>query len=225
MRHYLWEKELTLVITVLFLGMNFFPFIITEKNEIDRNIEYQINKNSYYCILDYYYIKNITKALSDIIFMYNESHGEIARGREFGSPGEHEAARMIFENMTSLGLWTYKEKIGEVKPWQPINLLSAKMDVMDYKLIIHNKTINQSVVCSPIVADIGFRPSPLRLTQNISYINLSLRTNLPSSDQDKEPYMLLSGNVNQERNTIQEVRQIGTARGFRIIDISDCSPP
>jgi hypothetical protein len=50
--------------------------------------------------------------LSNIIFTeYNESAGEIAKGRAYGTKGEQKAAEIIFENMTRLGLYTYMEQI------------------------------------------------------------------------------------------------------------------
>jgi hypothetical protein len=64
-------------------------------------------------VLDIEYIYNITKALSNIIFTeYNESAGEIAKGRFYGTKGEHRAAEILMENMTELGLYTTMELIG-----------------------------------------------------------------------------------------------------------------
>jgi len=63
-------------------------------------------------VVDIEYIYNITKALSYIIFTeYDESAGEIAKGRAFGTKGEWRAADILYENMTKLGLYTKKEKI------------------------------------------------------------------------------------------------------------------
>jgi len=84
-----------------------------ETNNVKNDSEYQyissiINES----ILDLQYIYNITKTLSHIIFTeYNESAGEIAEGRHFGTKGEHKAAEILFENMTNLGLYTWKEPI------------------------------------------------------------------------------------------------------------------
>jgi len=201
MQNALLRKGLVFGIILLFVGMNIIPHINAGNDEIKSKVGNLTNTFPYHSILDYYYIKNITKALSDIIFSYNESHGEIARGREFGSPGEHKAARIIFENMTKLGLWTYKEKIGDAKPWRPCNLIASKIDVLDYKLIIHNKTSNRAIVCSPIFALIGPRLRPLKLTQNFSYTNLTIRTGHPDSCDEKAPYVILTGKKDPRINT------------------------
>ena len=48
-------------------------------------------------ILDLQYIYNLTEALSNIIFTeYDEENGEQAKGRVFGSKGEHKAAEILY---------------------------------------------------------------------------------------------------------------------------------
>jgi hypothetical protein len=150
---------------------------------------------SYHSILDYYYIKDITKTLSYIVFSYNESQGEIARGREFGSSGERKAARILWENMTKLGLWTYNQSIGGATPWRPSNLLVSRVEVVDYKLTIHDNKNNSSfsVVCFPVAANFGTQLRPWKLTRNISYTNLKITQNFSSGDEGKVPYMTISG--------------------------------
>jgi hypothetical protein len=70
--------------------------------------------------LDTQYIFNITKALSDVIFIYNDT--EVAKGRSFGSKGEQYAAKEILQDeMIDLGLYNpcsgpepYLEKIENI---------------------------------------------------------------------------------------------------------------
>ena len=110
------RKSLALGILILLVVTSVIPSIdgnIMETNNVKNDSEYQyissiINES----VLDLQYIYNITKALSYIIFTeYNESVGEIAKGRNFGTKGEHKAAEILFENMTNLGLYTWKEPI------------------------------------------------------------------------------------------------------------------
>ena len=52
--------------------------------------------------LDSRFIYNITAALSNITKKeYDEETGEIAKGRAFGTIGEHKAAEIIRRNMTN----------------------------------------------------------------------------------------------------------------------------
>jgi len=88
--------------------------------------------------LDLEYIYNLTENLSNIIFTeYNESAGEIAKGRAFGSKGEHKAAEILYGNMTKLGLDTKYEKINNTKE-KPF--LTTKIDKKEIGLSIYNKT-------------------------------------------------------------------------------------
>jgi len=86
--------------------------------------------------LDLDYIYSLTENLSYIIFTEYEP-GEIAKGRAFGSKGEHRAAEILYENMTKLGLDTKYEKINNTKE-NP--LLTTKIDKKEIGLSIYNKT-------------------------------------------------------------------------------------
>jgi hypothetical protein len=196
------RKVLVVSIMLVVLGTCIVPHLCAGLLEKPRAIKNETKGTSYHCILDYYYIRNITKALSYIIFTYNESKGEIARGREFGSSGEHKAARILWENMTKLGLWTYNQSIGAT-PWRPCNLIVSRIETLDYKLTFHNKKnkCSFSVVCSPIVANIGPRLRPWKVTRNISFTSLKIAHNFSEGDLGKVPYMTISGKTDPRINT------------------------
>lgn len=78
------------------------------KNPGEKTIEFADNPDG----INLSYVYNIIRDLSYIIFTeYNESAGELAKGRVFGSKGEHKAAQILYDNMTELGLITEKERI------------------------------------------------------------------------------------------------------------------
>jgi len=147
------------------------------------------------CKLDMDYIFSITENLSRIIFTeYNESAGEIAKGRAFGTKGEHKAAEILLENMSKLGLWAYKEKIGNAKPsFRPINLISSKIEVLDYELRIKNETINKTLVCAPIISTFGPHWNILKIDHNFSYSDLKVKLDHPDPCNDTEEYVILAG--------------------------------
>ena len=111
MRKSLFRKGLVLGIILLFVGMSIIPSINGTMNDLTENdtclrnqlveaISYNDN------LVDINYIKEITKYLSYIIFTeYNESAGEIAKGRAFGSKGERAAAEYLAGKMEELGLY------------------------------------------------------------------------------------------------------------------------
>ena len=81
--------------------------LIHNKNEQNNNKLQRKVSN-----LDIQLIFNITANLSNIIFdKYDEENGEIAKGRAFGTKGEHRAAEILYENMTLLGLNTTLEQL------------------------------------------------------------------------------------------------------------------
>ncbi|MCJ7570250.1 MAG: hypothetical protein MUO82_00005, partial [Candidatus Thermoplasmatota archaeon] len=89
----------------------------------------------------------MTENLSNIIFMeYNETQGELAKGRAFGTKGEHRAALIIQENFSKLGLNSYNETIGNVdKNDTIIELLRNGDGNLTTKLEIINKTSTLNV--------------------------------------------------------------------------------
>ncbi|MBP1662167.1 MAG: putative aminopeptidase [Thermoplasmatales archaeon] len=87
--------------------------------------------------LDLSYVYNITERLSTIIFTeYNESNGEIAKGRAFGTKGEQKAGEIIYENLTTLGLYTYMEKITATTGYPR---LTHEMEVTEVSVKINGK--------------------------------------------------------------------------------------
>ncbi|MCK4364803.1 MAG: M28 family peptidase [Thermoplasmatales archaeon] len=139
-KYSLFRKGLALGIIFLFFGTAVLPGIssnIIEANVVNDDSEFEKNSsiiNS--SVLDLQYIYNLTENLSNIIFTeYNESAGEIAKGRAFGSKGEHKAADILFENMTKLGLYTKKERIKKVPRYPNI---TCKLDVLEKGLTIHD---------------------------------------------------------------------------------------
>ncbi|MCU0850838.1 MAG: hypothetical protein MUC80_06155, partial [Candidatus Thermoplasmatota archaeon] len=87
--------------------------------------------------LDLSYVYNITERLSNIIFTeYNESDGEIAKGRAFGTKGEQKAGEIIYENLTALGLYTYMEKITATTGYPR---LTHEMEVTEISVKINGK--------------------------------------------------------------------------------------
>ena len=197
-------KGIVVGITLLFFGTSISPCLTAGFTDVSETANILTGTNSYHCLLDYYFIRNITKNLSDIIFTYNESNGEIARGREFGSSGEHIAARILWENMSKLGLWTYNQSIGGARPWRPSNLIVSRIEALEYRLTLRNNNNRCSFIvdCSPIIANIGPRLRPWKVTRNISFNNLRLVSDFSSGDEGKVPYMILSGGTKTRDNAI-----------------------
>ena len=139
----MFKKSLALGIIILFVGTAILPVIngdIIQRNNVKNDSEYQyISSIIDESLLDLQYIYDITKALSHIIFTeYNESAGELAKGRHFGTKGEHKAAEILFENMTNLGLYTWKEPIKNT-PATLCSLTSkiaSKVQVLERGLIV-----------------------------------------------------------------------------------------
>lgn len=160
------KKILTFTIVVLLFGTVIIPSMSADIEKIVNN---SISDED---LLDAQYIYNITKALSDIIFTeYNESAGELAKGRFFGSKGEHKAAEIIKENMTKLGLKVTMERI-ENTPKCPD--LTHMIDVLDYGLKINNKTIEPHEF-HIVPSDKGPRDNPKLLDYNFSYKGLKVK--------------------------------------------------
>lgn len=94
------------------------------------NRDYTFKETGYeysYDQLDLKYIYNITENLSNIIFTEYED-GEIAKGRAYGTKGEHRAADILLENMTKLGLNAYKEQINNTDKYPQ---LTHELEVVD----------------------------------------------------------------------------------------------
>lgn len=199
----LFIKSLSFAIVILFLGSTTLPSItgnaLEEGSSEKEYIQSIINDS----VLDINYIYNITEALSDIIFTEcNESAGEIAKGRAFGTKGEHKAAEILYENMTKLGLWTTKERIKNLPLALNCNKLTYKTEVLDYKLTFTDiDTQEEKVVecrCSPSM--FGPFGRPFKTTYNFSYAGLKIRTDHPKLLEDKEDYVLIYQSTNSTDN-------------------------
>ena len=136
------KKGIITGVIILFIGASLGPSIAGNSFGNEKNIP--INNE---IELDVDYIYSIVQNLSDIIFTeYNESAGEIAKGRSFGTKGEHKAAQILYENMTMLGLITTLEQINNTEKYPT---LTHGYVVLDYGLTLKNNSsgINESVDC------------------------------------------------------------------------------
>lgn len=138
------KKGLIFGIIILLILSSTFPNTFGNINDKKNETNYQsisdiINDS----LLDLQYIYNITENLSYIIFTaYNESAGELAKGRAFGSKGELKAADLIFENMTEHGLWTWKEPIENTKEYPN---LASKTQINERNLVITNNVTDEII--------------------------------------------------------------------------------
>jgi len=167
------NKILSLFIIVLFIGTSFLPTISGSDNKL-RNLIHigQQNNRNNDSILDIPYIYSLTENLSNIIFTeYNESNGELARGRWFGTKGEHKAAQILFENMTKLGLYTTLEQIKNIKNTLRPNLaeLTYDIEIIDFGLKVNNKSVEDFFIST---ISKGPKENPNQLNYNFSYEGL-----------------------------------------------------
>ena len=121
--------------------------------------------------IDVPYIYNITKALSEIVFtVYDEAHGEIAKGRAFGTKGEHKAAEILFENMTLLGLNPYLEQMKQ-RPGVQNDDLVTQLEVQNYSVKLNGRILD----CFIYPSWKGPRGTPQDLNDTFSYQGLQVR--------------------------------------------------
>lgn len=168
------RKFYALIIITLFIGVSIIPGLnggILASNYVNVNIQDLIPDAG---VLDANYIYNITKALSDIIFTeYDESAGELAKGRFFGSKGEWRAAEILEENMSKLGLWTTLEQIQNIEDTKNPDLskLTHIIDILDYGLTINNETVVDFHI---VPSKYGPRNDTCNLNYNFSYVGLKV---------------------------------------------------
>jgi len=136
-KNILFKKNLILFMIFLVLNTAILPTINSKSTDLKyENKNYNSNNDW----LDAQYIYNISENLSNIIYTeYNESAGELAKGRFFGSKGEHKAAQILYENMTKLGLYTKMEKINNTEKCPELTHI---IDILSYGLKINNVTID-----------------------------------------------------------------------------------
>ena len=165
------RKYLTLGVIVSFFVTGILPSL-SENISSGEQTSGSIPDNG---VLDVSYIYNITKALSNIVFTeYDEENGEIARGRAFGTVGEHKAAKILEKNMSDLGLWTWNESIVNL-PELP-NVASAFW-VNDYKIVVKNISsgINKTVEGHIAPTGKGPRGSENKVDYNFTFKDLKFK--------------------------------------------------
>jgi len=125
--------------------------------------------------LDIAYIYNLTATLSNIVFTcYNESAGEIAKGRAFGTKGEHAAADILFDNMSLLGLHPVRERL-EQRPGIPDDDLLTQLEVVNYSVTLNGRALD----CFMAPSWKGPRGDEEQLNCSFSYQGLKVKI-LPS---------------------------------------------
>lgn len=176
MRIIILKKIYALLIIFLFSGVSIIPCLngdFIKSNYVDdhtRSIVQNLIPEE--AMLDSQYIYNITAALSNIIFTeYNESAGELAKGRFFGSKGEWRAAEILKENMSKLGLYVTMERIKNTAKCPD---LTHMIDVLDYGLKINNKTIRPQEF-HIVPSELGPRDNPDLLDYNFTYEGLKVK--------------------------------------------------
>ena len=132
-------------------------------------------------MLDVGFIYNITAALSSIVFTAY-GPGEIAKGRQFGSKGEHIAADILLENMTELGLIATKDQLRDL----PGEHLTELMNITDYGLTLHHGSESEAVDCY-VCYNRFFYPDG----SSLAYTGLPVRKTHPSAMEDTTDYVLI----------------------------------
>lgn len=163
------KRKIIIITALVIILSNIAPntFSVSVKLNEEKNYEYSHEQ------LDTDYIYNITKSLSDIVFT-EYSENEIARGRSFGTKGEHKASEILKENMTKLGLWTWKEQITNLP--ELLDVTSA-LWVNDYKIVIKNITsgTNKTVEGYIFPTSNGPRGAFNNKNHNYSFKNLKIK--------------------------------------------------
>ena len=139
----IFNKYLILIISILIIFTNLSHTTNGELIEFSEKITYKklsVEK------LDVQYIFNLTENLSNIIFTYDEENGEIAKGRAYGTKGEHISADILEENMSKFGLDVTRQ---ELKPRWKNDWLTSNVDILDYSLTLHNSGNSEIVDSAP----------------------------------------------------------------------------
>ena len=164
MNHHLNTITVTLSVFMFITTSTIAPGLHNDNCPIDQK-EYE------YCYdqLDIGYIYSITENLSNIIFTEYTS-GEIAKGRAYGSKGEHKAAQILYENMSALGLYTYKEQITNTDDYPQ---LTYELEIEDYYFSIDKKKIDS------YIAPVWFKTSENNNSLNHTYNYTNLKVISP----------------------------------------------
>jgi len=173
---------IAIYIIFLFFTMAYIPNICGYYKEI---VDYKINNKIKFKDpsinedgIDIDYVYSIIQNLSYIIFTeYNESAGELAKGRGFGTKGEHKAAEILYENMTNMGLITTKERLNNTEKYP--NLIKG-YNVLDYGLTLKNETSKEALDCyinaiklkNPIhekIVNLSFNNTKIKIMPNTTF--------------------------------------------------------
>ena len=141
--------------------------------------------------IDYQLIYDVTRNLSErIMKSYDIAHGELAKGRDFGSPGEHDAAEYIAGIMYNLSLFDpdldpycdkpYHQQIKDIQD----NHFNDSLEILWRKLTLHNTNTTETTNITDfyISPEWGKASFPIlcrtfdknQLTKNYSYTNLQI---------------------------------------------------
>jgi len=164
--HSIRKMLITSVIIILLLIQIQTPSSISNLPSEETEFEYIYDQ------LDVNYTYNITEALSSIIFTaYNDS--EIARGRSFGTKGEHKAAEILEKNMSDLDLWTWNETITNLPELQEV---ASATWINDYKIVVKNLTsgVNKTVDGFIFTPSKGPRGQPKKLDHVFNFTDLKI---------------------------------------------------
>ena len=171
------SKTLTFFLTFVLL----FSFLSSPLNSVPIKQEFKHSSNSTEVIttldyqLDEEYIRNLTFALSQIVFTEYDYNEEVPKGRFFGSKGELKAAEILAENMSEIGLFVTKQRLEPETEFldDPVTSL---LDVVDYNVVVNGEKIE----C--FIAPTWIHPQALKqdLTLEINEHELSFKK-LPSN--------------------------------------------
>jgi len=109
--------------------------------------------------LNFSYIHDITTSLSEVIYtVYDEESGELAKGRAFGTKGEHYAAKNIIEyEMNKMGLWNVTlENITQF----PDDTIDDKLEVLAKGITVNNTAANDTKFIVDCYIDPALNESP-----------------------------------------------------------------
>ena len=175
--------------------------ILEEKDIIEFSTKSIINKRDNVS-LDFELIKNITENLSNIIITeYDEKNGEIAKGRAFGTKGEHIAAEILYENFSEFGFDPDRDYIDGKAIG---GFLDRRIEVIDYKLTIYRNAskTNCTVFTLPRRSMFGPHHKFWKLNHNFSYNDLEIRKSHPKRGECTGNYVILQNGIS-ENNFIQ----------------------
>jgi len=217
-KNILFKKSLIFFMIFLVLNTTILPTINSKSTDLKyENKNYNSNNDW----LDAQYIYNISENLSNIIFTeYNESAGEIPKGRAFGTKGEHKAAEIIQENMTKIGLWTWREQISNIPGYKKNSKLTEKIEILDYNFILNSKIsgISEKVDCfvNPSWFNPNNNPDDLNKTFNFENLKIILSPKYPllinKTLQQEEKFIFIKNPNEVERNYL--IRKLFSVMGM-----------